>query len=720
LYYAAGTATTTSTNKSGPTAPTQKAAKVEKVEKHVDPTPAAPKAPAKDLSKVPRTSLTFASNGMHLERTIVELFRASFLKAFPTLAANPPKVVMAPSKPNDYQVNNAMALAKQLSKTTKEITDAIIANLPPNDVFEDVTADTKGFVYMNISSQYLADSVKFMSKSGVKHIQTKQRVLVDFSSPNIAKDMHVGHLRSTIIGDCLCRIYEFCGHEVHRVNHVGDWGTQFGMLIAYLKKMYPNCLKEAPPIADLAAFYKKSKVEFDSDPAFKAEAYKEVVALQSGDKNAVAAWTLLCNVSRAEFEVVYKRLGVTAKEFGESFYRDKIPGVLDLVAKAGMVTTLADGAKVIMPVDDKPLASVDAKELGRTFLYAFKDFKTDKEILDVLTKKGLINAEGVLAFNKKESKKVADIEWQVDGEKVLKACESLLGSGAKIAPEILAIFKSRGVIGSDDVTHVPKFAYPLIVVKRDGGFTYDTTDLAAVYYRTQVLKADKVVVITDVGQAGHFDLINTTADKIGWTKGHVVEHVGFGLVTGIDGKRFRTRSSDTVRLVDLMDEAVTRCYDIAAEREKEHPQGFTEDVMKRNAEILGIAAIKYSDLKQNRTSDYAFSFDKMCELQGNTALYLLYSYVRICGVFRKAAAEAPVAETDDFEFTDITARNLALHLCRFQASLDRTMDESMPSRLTDFAYNTVCRFTDFYGARNVQIPTKPNLILFRTLPCRWV
>eukprot|EP00759_Apiculatamorpha_spiralis_P046303 PhF_6_TR42769/c0_g1_i1/m.64687/K01887/RARS, argS; arginyl-tRNA synthetase len=672
--------------------------------------PEAPAAPARDLSKEPRSSLKFATEGAHLERSIASLLRQAFLKAFPTFTETTvPKVLIAPSRNHDFQCNNSMAMGKLVSKPSQDVAKLIVDNIPPNDVFENFSIDKDGFIFMNITSQYLVDSVEYFHAEGIKHQQPRMKVAVDFSSPNIAKDMHVGHLRSTIIGDCICRVHEFCGHEVLRINHVGDWGTQFGMLIAYMKQEYPNCLKVAPPIKDLAAFYKRSKVEFDGNAEFKAKAYQEVVALQSGNSDAVAAWKLLCDVSRAEFQTVYQRLGVTLTECGESFYKDKIPGVLKMVQDKGIVTTLKDGAQVIMPSDVKALETVTGKEIGRIVIYNFREFATETEFRNFLAEKGIIKGDDIV-LSKKETKKVAEVAWAVDGEKIVAAMESLIKNGASLDKSLLTLFQAKGIVTPDgkQIT-VPRFQYPLIVVKRDGGFTYDTTDLAAVWYRTQVLKADKIVVITDVGQAGHFELINAVADIMGWTENRKVEHVGFGLVTGLDGKRFRTRSTDTVRLADLMDEAVFRCLEISEKREAEHPQGFGEDLLKKNAEILGIAAIKYCDLKQNRASNYAFSFDKMCELDGNTALYLLYTYVRICGIFRKAASSgAPVDLKGPLDISNPTSRALALFLCRFQAHLDRCMDENMPSRITDFAYGAVCKFTDFYG--KVQVVGNPSAL----------
>ena len=643
----------------------------------------------------------------HVEKCLSVYFHDAIRAAYPELSPVP-KVLMAQGKSADFQINNALSLAKLLKKTPTEVGEAILACLPENDIIAESALDPRGFIQVNVSMQYISKYVDAAKSFGIFYpCSQRKRVVVDFSSPNIAKDMHVGHLRSTIIGDALCRMYEFCGHDVHRVNHVGDWGTQFGMLIAYLKQQFPDCLENPPHISDLSIFYKASKVVFDSDPEFKHRAYAEVVALQSGDVNAVKAWNLLCDVSRKEFQIIYNRLNIKLDEYGESFYKDKIPGVLDLCETAGIITTLADGAKVIMPTEKLHFSALKEKGFILLFTYAFRNFKEEFFLHEVLRNKGIINSDDEIILSGKP-KKVTDIDWQVDAEKVAAAAAKILQKDDWFG-SIRQLLASRGHVVDESYIKVPLFHYPLIVQKRDGGFTYDTTDLAAIWYRAKVLNADIVRVITDVGQAGHFELINTVASQMEWTSGVDVGHIGFGLVTGLDGKRFRTRNTDVVKLSDLIDEAVSRCHEISMKKEedKSEAQSLSQETIEHNAEVLGIAAVKYHDLKQNRASNYAFSFDKMCDLDGNSALYLLYSYVRICGIVRKVGKTISTGGVNAFAIQKLcdehpTARALALHITRSHAFIDRALEDGMPSRVTDYVYALVCRFTDMYGKVSIK------------------
>lgn len=319
--------------------------------------------------------------------------------------------------------------------------------------------------------------------------------------------MHVGHLRSTIIGDSICRVLEYFGHDVLRLNHVGDWGTQFGMLIAHLADKFPNFLNVSPPISDLQAFYKESKGRFDEDEVFKKRAYACVVKLQSGDKDSTKAWNLICDVSRKEFQKLYERLDINVIERGESYYQSRMEGIVKELA-----------AKGYLEEDD-----------GRKIMW------------------GEIQNEGI----------------------------------------------------------------PLTIIKSDGGFTYDTSDMAAIKNRLEEEKADWLVYVTDAGQSTHFQTIFSCARKAGIldSKKHRVDHVGFGVVLGEDGKKFKTRSGDTVRLTELLDEGVKRSLDKLLEKERE--KVLTPEELKAAQESVAYGCIKYADLSQNRINAYVFSFDKV-------------------------------------------------------------------------------------------------------------
>ncbi|MGL5510333.1 MAG: arginine--tRNA ligase, partial [Microcoleaceae cyanobacterium] len=373
---------------------------------------------------------------------------------------------------------------------------------------------------------------------GINQSKNPEAVLVDFSSPNIAKEMHVGHLRSTIIGDCLARVLEFQGNQVLRINHVGDWGTQFGMLITYLREVYPSALTtaDALDLGDLVAFYRQAKQRFDTDADFQERSRQEVVRLQTGAEDSKKAWLLLCEQSRREFQVIYDLLNINLTERGESFYN--------------------------------PLLSQVIEDLGKTDLLV-----TDQ--------------------------------------------------GAKC-------------VFLDGFTNQDGQPLPLIVQKTDGGFNYATTDLAALLYRINQDQAKRLIYVTDAGQSNHFAQVWQVARKAGWIPADVdLVHVPFGLVLGEDGKKLKTRSGETVRLRALLDEAVNRARQDLQDRLVKENRQESPEFISQVAQIVGMSSVKYADLSQNRLSDYIFSFDKMLALQGNTAPYMLYAYVRIQGISRK-------------------------------------------------------------------------------------
>jgi len=480
--------------------------------------------------------------------------RQALVAAFgPDFAAYHPLVVPASNpKFGDYQSNDALPLAKQLQQQPWAIASQILAHLDVSDLCAPPAIAGPGFINFALTPDYLARQLQAMQgdrRLGVEPAKQRQRVIVDFSSPNIAKEMHVGHLRSTIIGDSLARVLEFRGHDVLRLNHVGDWGTQFGMLIAYLREVQPEALTtaDAVDLGDLVAFYRQAKQRFDADELFREAARQEVVKLQAGAEDSRRAWQLLCDQSRREFQQIYDRLNICLQERGESFYNPLLPGILDTLAQAGLLQEDA-GAQCV-------------------FLDGFQ--------------------------NK-------------DGQPLL-----------------------------------------LIVKKSDGGFNYATTDLAALQYRVSKDEAERILYVTDAGQANHFAQVFQVARRAGLLPERVeAVHVPFGLVQGEDGKKLKTRSGETTRLRDLLDEAVARARaDLEqrlAESDRQESAAFIQEV----ATTVGLAAVKYADLSQNRTSNYIFSFDKMLALNGNTAPYLLYAYARIRSILRKGGADSPALETD--------------------------------------------------------------------------
>ncbi|MBX2863282.1 MAG: arginine--tRNA ligase, partial [Leptolyngbyaceae cyanobacterium MAG.088] len=437
------------------------------------------------------------------------------------------------------------------------------------------------------------------------------RTIVDFSSPNIAKEMHVGHLRSTIIGESIARTLEFLGHDVLRLNHVGDWGTQFGMLITHLKDVCPEAMVEASTIdiGDLVTFYKQAKKRFDEDEDFKTTSREAVVDLQSGQEDARKAWQALCEQSRKEFQKIYNRLDITIQERGESFYNPLLEDVVTDLTSLGLLEE-DQGAQVV-------------------FLEGF----TNK-----------------------------------DGD-----------------PQ------------------------PLIVKKSDGGFNYATTDLAAIRQRTIDEKATRVIYITDAGQANHFAQVFQVANRANWVPENVdLVHVPFGLVKGEDGKKLKTRSGKTIKLKDLLDEAIDKADKDLRQRIADENRDETEEFIHTVSTAVGMGAVKYADLSQNRTSDYIFSFDKMLALQGNTAPYMLYAYVRVQGISRKGnidftqLGDASILLGEDAELT------LAKHLLQLDAIVMEVSQELYPNRLCQYLFELSQKFNQFYDRCSVLQAEEPQ------------
>ena len=544
-----------------------------------------------------------------LEQALVNAFGSELQGTDPVLvpASNP--------KFGDYQANVAMALAKRLQNKPRAIAEQIVANLDVADICEPPEIAGPGFINLRLKTTYLEAKLREIApdpRLGVAPVQQSQKVIVDFSSPNIAKEMHVGHLRSTIIGDSIARVLEFIGHDVLRLNHVGDWGTQFGMLITHLRAVCPEALTSAAAvdIGDLVMFYKQAKQRFDTDEDFKARSRQAVVELQSGDPAAQAAWQLLCDQSRQAFQKIYDRLDIRIIERGESFYN--------------------------------PLLS---------------------EVVAALREQGLL---------------VAD-------------------QGAQ-------------VVFLDGFTNKAGEPQPLIIQKSNGGFNYATTDLAAIRQRTQQEKAERILYVVDVGQASHFTQVFQVAAKAGWIPDDVeLAHVPFGLVQGEDGKKFKTRSGETVRLQDLLDEAISRARADLETRIAAEGRDETADFIQSVAETVGIGAVKYADLSQNRTSNYIFSYDKMLALQGNTAPYLLYAYVRVQGISRKGQidlqsldAEATVHLEDESEFA------LAKHILQLDEAIAEVARDLYPNRLCQYLFELSQKFNQFYDRCSVLQADEPQ------------
>jgi arginyl-tRNA synthetase len=532
-------------------------------------------------------------------------FEAALVSAFGADMAGVDPMLGVTSNPKfgDFQANVPMALSKRLGQAPRAIAEQIIQHLDVADLCEPPTIAGPGFINLTLTRAYLKAQLATMqadNRLGIDLVKHPQRVIVDFSSPNIAKEMHVGHLRSTIIGDCIARILEFQGHDVLRLNHVGDWGTQFGMLITYLREVAPAALTTADAIdlGDLVAFYKKAKARFDADEQFQETARQEVVRLQSGAEDTLKAWRLLCAQSRREFQVIYDLLNIRLTERGESFYNSLLADVVKDLQTAGLL------------VEDQGAQCV--------FL------------------EGFTNREG------------------------------------------------------DPL--------PLIVQKSDGGYNYATTDLAAVRYRLQQDRAVRLIYVTDAGQANHFAQVFQVARRANWIPDDIeIVHVPFGLVQGEDGKKLKTRSGDTVRLQDLLDEAIDRAQADLTQRLTAEDRPETPEFIAHVSQTVGLGAVKYADLSQNRTSNYIFSYDKMLALQGNTAPYMLYAYVRVQGIKRKGQIEFEHLGTDiEMVLTEEMELTLAKHLLQLGEILQQVSQDLLPNRLCQYLFELSQKFNQFF------------------------
>lgn len=530
-----------------------------------------------------------------------ELFTAAIRAAFPDVAKDCPAVVMPSKKELGYQVNSAMKISNSLksagqSVKPKEVADRLIEKVPSNEVVESMVASQPGFINVRLKREFVAKEIKNILINGI-HVRDvcKERVVIDLSSPNVAKEMHVGHLRSTIIGDCLANVLEFVGHDVIRINHIGDWGTQFGMLLAHLLEKYPDCMTRPPPIADLQSFYREAKKRFDSEEDFKKRAYAAVVKLQSKDKLMIDAWQLICDISRKEFQSVYEMLDIKKLiEKGESFYQDRMVDV----------------------VKDLESRNLLREEEGRKLYFS------------------------------------------------------------------------------------PASAVPLTIVKSDGGFTYDTSDMACIKYRVQEQGADRVIYVVDAGQSLHLETIYSSAAEVGYLDPSKVrtQHVGFGVVQGEGKKKFKTRSGDTVRLKDLLQEGVERAR--AKLVEKGRTEELTAEELKEAEEALAFGCIKYADLKQDRNHDYEFSFDRMLDDRGNTAVYLLYNLTRIRSIKRNAKIEKATSDLAKEVEIRLTSHErelkLAHFLIRFPEVVTQVAQDLFPHSLCSYLYELSTVFSEFY------------------------
>ncbi|ELY5852786.1 arginine--tRNA ligase [Cronobacter malonaticus] len=497
----------------------------------------------------------------------------------------------------DYQANGVMAIAKKLGMPPRQFAEQALAHLDLTGIAAKTEIAGPGFINIFLDPAFLAKNLEAAvasDRAGVEKVSAPQTIVVDYSAPNVAKEMHVGHVRSTIIGDASVRTLEFLGHKVIRANHVGDWGTQFGMLIAYLEKQQQENAGEMA-LSDLEGFYREAKKHYDEDEAFAERARSYVVKLQGGDEYCREMWRKLVDITMTQNQITYQRLNVTLTRddvMGESLYNPMLPGIVaDLKAKGLAVES--EGATVV-------------------FLDEFK------------------NKEG----------------------------------------------EPMGVI----------------IQKKDGGYLYTTTDIACAKYRYETLHADRVLYYIDSRQHQHLMQAWTIVRKAGYVPESVpLEHHMFGMMLGKDGKPFKTRAGGTIKLSELLDEALDRARRLVAEKNPDMPA----DELEKLANAVGIGAVKYADLSKSRTTDYIFDWDNMLAFEGNTAPYMQYAYTRVLSVFRKAGVQeseltAPVVIQDDRE------AQLAARLLQFEETLGVVARDGTPHVMCAYLYDLAGLFSGFY------------------------
>ncbi|MEX2213936.1 MAG: arginine--tRNA ligase [Phycisphaeraceae bacterium] len=509
----------------------------------------------------------------------------------------------------DYQANLAMSLSKQVNAKPRDVAGKIVEALSlhgDDDIFAKIEIAGPGFINLHLTDAFLSQQLNAMASDaegrlGVPKASPPLTVVVDYSSPNVAKEMHVGHLRSTIIGDSIARVLEYQGHKVIRQNHLGDWGTQFGMLIEHLIE---KGLKDAE-LGDLTSLYQEAKRRFDAEPDFSRRARKRVVSLQGGDEETLSVWRRLVEASATYFQRVYNRLGVLLEPTdirGESFYNDRLAPVMESLQKAGLLSE-SEGATVVTP---------------------------------------------------------------------------------------------PGFMGKDGEP------LPMIVRKSDGGFLYATTDLAGGTFRVKELGASRVIYVTGAPQAQHFAMVFAVLKMMGVGEGVKFEHVPFGSVLGPDGKVFKTREGNTVRLEDLIQEAEERAAKVIAEKNPDLPA----EERTKIAHAVGIGALKYADLSSDRIKDYIFDWDRMLAFDGNTAPYIQNAFVRVHGIFRKGNVDPASLGDKTIVIAEPAEHALALKLLQLPSVIESVAQSLEPHRMCTYLYETAAAYHKFF--ETCPVLTAPN------------
>lgn len=542
---------------------------------------------------------------MNIKQLLSEKVLTAMVAAGLPEDTNPALSISTKPQFGDYQANGVMGAAKKLKTNPRELATKVVEQLDLDGIANKVELAGPGFINIHLDQRWLeqqlttiaSDSKLGVAQRGSSAEDKVQTVVVDYSAPNLAKEMHVGHLRSTIIGDAVVRALEFRGDKVIRQNHMGDWGTQFGMLLAHLSdKLQANEVAETA-LSDLEAFYREAKIRFDDEEGFADRARDYVVKLQSGDSGCAKLWQQFIDISIAHSEEIYQKLNVTLSRediMGESAYNEDLPKVIEALTEQGIAVE-DQGAKVVF-----------IEEMA----------------------------------NK-------------DGE-----------------PSVF------------------------IVQKSGGGYLYATTDLSACRYRSKTLAADRIVIFTDARQALHFKQVELVARKAGFLPAHVgYDHCPFGMMMGDDGKPFKTRTGGTVKLAELLDEAVVRAKAVIKEKNPD----YSDEKLNEVAQKVGIGAVKFADLSKNRTSDYVFNWKSMLSFEGATAPYLQYAYSRIQSIFAKAGV-VQSSLTSGFVIEAEQEKALALKLLQLEDVIDVVINDCTPNLLCNYLYELSSLFMSFYEA----------------------
>lgn len=518
----------------------------------------------------------------------------------------------------DYQANLAMCLGKRFGTSPRQLAQELVARTELRDLCDRVEIAGPGFINMRIRDDVLeARLTQAVSdpRLAVPPCPRPETFVVDYSAPNVAKPMHVGHIRSTVIGDSICRTLRFMGHKVISDNHLGDWGTQFGMIIYGWRHFVNEENFRQDPVGELARLYRLVNELAEKDPAVNQAVLAETAKLHAGDPENLALWRKFMPICLQEIDSIYRRLGISFDyTLGESFYHDRLPGLVEDLLRRGIAQE-SEGAVCI-------------------FLDGFKA--------------------------------------------------------------------------------------PMIIRKRDGAFLYATTDLATLIYRMETWNPDWILYVVDHRQSLHFQQLFAAARLLGYDKVKLV-HVSFGTVLGEDGRPFRTRAGDTVSLEALLDEAVARARKIVDANDDAKPGGpeLSQEERARIAEVVGIGALKYADLSQNRTSDYVFSFDKMLAMNGNTGAYMQYAYARVRSIFARAGLtpEEVRAQGGSIVLNTQPERALGLEILRFAEAIDLALEDFRPNQLTNYLFELATKYSSFYETCPVLQAETPELRQTRLLLC---